>query len=92
MERKQVIILLKLKFIIVFVIRTKISTIELIPNEWKNLPSSVQESDEGKRLQEVVTVFEAWFSSYLDLLMDYNKRFNERMRELEKDLFEVNGF
>ncbi len=54
--------------------------------EWKKLPSEIKESPEGKKLKEVVTVFSAWFGSYLDLLSDFNQRFNERMKELERDL------
>jgi len=72
-------------------LRGKLEVIELILSEWKNLSQSIQDSDEGKRLLEVVTVFEAWFSSYLDLLTDFNKRFNERMKELERDLFQLKG-
>ncbi|MFW9980046.1 MAG: hypothetical protein ACFFEJ_18330, partial [Candidatus Thorarchaeota archaeon] len=72
-------------------LRSRLEVIELILEEWKSLPQDVQEGGEGKRLLEVVTVFEAWFSSYLDLLSDYNKRFNERMKELEKELFQLKG-
>ncbi len=70
-------------------IHSKIEVMNLILNEWKNLPEGVRKSPEGKRLKEVVSVFDAWFSSYLDLLEDFNKRFDERMRELEKDLFQL---
>ncbi|MFW9910137.1 MAG: MarR family transcriptional regulator [Candidatus Thorarchaeota archaeon] len=70
-------------------LRGKLEVIELILSEWKDLPEKVKDSDGGKRLLEVVTVFEAWFSTYLDLLMDFNKRFNERMKELERELFQM---
>lgn len=68
-------------------VRGKLEVIDLILEEWKGLPSTVQESIEGKRLREVVAVFEAWFGSYLELLTDFNKRFSERMKELEKEFF-----
>ena len=69
-------------------LRGKLEVIEFILNEWKGLPQKVKDSDGGKRLLEVVTVFEAWFSSYLELLTDFNKRFSERMEELERELFQ----
>ena len=69
--------------------KSKVEVIESILAEWKDLPESEKESAEAKKLQEVVVVFEAWFSSYLDLLSEYNVRFNERMRELERQLFQI---
>jgi len=70
-------------------VKSKVEVIESILSEWKALPESDRESAEAKKLQEVVVVFEAWFSSYLDLLSEFNVRFNERMRELERQLFQI---
>ena len=70
-------------------VKSKVEVIESILAEWKDLPESEKESADAKKLQEVVVVFEAWFSSYLDLLSEYNVRFNERMRELERQLLQI---
>ncbi|MHA2047678.1 MAG: hypothetical protein ACW99G_23090 [Candidatus Thorarchaeota archaeon] len=39
-----------------------------------------------RKLKEVVTVFSAWFGSYIDLLSEFNQRSNERLKKIEKDL------
>ena len=70
-------------------VRNKVDTIEFILQEWSELPDEVKAGDEAKRLQEVIIVFEAWFKSYLDMLSDFNERFNARMKELERELFKL---
>ena len=67
-------------------IRSKLEMMDYILAEWKNLPKNYQESPQGKKLKEVVTVFSAWFGSYLDILSEFNQRFEERMKEIEKEL------
>lgn len=67
-------------------IKSKLDVIDHILKEWQNLPSEVKTSAESKKLKEVVTVFSAWFGSYLDILIDFNKRFGERLKEIERDL------
>lgn len=59
---------------------------EHILEAWQTLPEGTRESGEGKQLEEVVTVFSAWFGSYLDLLSEFNERFNDRLNELEREL------
>ena len=61
--------------------------IESILEEWDALPDDVKETDEAMRLKEVVYVFDAWFLSYIELLSEFNTRFNEKMDELERQLF-----
>ena len=53
---------------------------------WQSLPEETRSSSEGRKLKEVVTVFSAWFGSYLDLLSEFNERFNERLKEIEREL------
>ena len=65
----------------------KLDVIESIHREWNNLPDEEKKSEEAKRLHEVVIVFEAWFTTYLELLIDYNLRFREKIKELESGLF-----
>ena len=67
-------------------IKSKLDVIDHILKEWQNLPSEVKTSAESRKLKEVVTVFSAWFGSYLDILIDFNKRFGERLKEIERDL------
>ena len=67
-------------------IRSKLEMMDYILAEWKNLPESYQDGSQGKKLKEVVTVFSAWFGSYLDILSEFNQRFEERMKEIEKEL------
>ena len=67
-------------------IEGRIEVIDHILSEMKTLPESTKKTAESKKLNEVVRVFSAWFGSYLDLLNDFNKRFDERIKELEKDL------
>lgn len=67
-------------------IKSKLDVIDHILREWQNLPSEVKTSAESRKLKEVVTVFSAWFGSYLDILIDFNKRFGERLKEIERDL------
>jgi hypothetical protein len=55
-------------------------------DEWQKLSLKEKTSAESKKLKEVLTVFSAWFGSYLDLLSDFNRRFNERLKEIELDL------
>ena len=67
-------------------IKNRMEVMEHILVAWQTLPKDIKESAEGKKLKEVVTVFSAWFGSYLDLLSEFNQRFNEKMKEIEKDL------
>ena len=67
-------------------IKSRMDVMEHILAAWLTLPKDIKESAEGKKLKEVVTVFSAWFGSYLDLLTEFNQRFNERLKTLEKDL------
>ena len=71
------------------IVKGKVKVIESILEEWESLPEETKESDEAKRLKEVVTVFDAWFVSYIELLSDFNERFNEKMDELERQLFRM---
>jgi len=67
-------------------IKSKLEMMDYILAEWKNLPEIYQDGPQGKKLKEVVTVFSAWFGSYLDILSEFNQRFEERMKEIEKEL------
>jgi DNA-binding transcriptional regulator GbsR (MarR family) len=67
-------------------IKSRLQVIDHLLAEWKTLPENVKVTGESRKLKEVVTVFSAWFGSYLDLLTDFNQRFNERMKKLERDL------
>lgn len=70
-------------------VKNKVDTIEYIMGEWSELPDEARMTDEAKRLQEVIIVFEAWFKSYLEMMSDFNQRFNARMKELERELFKL---
>ena len=67
-------------------LQNKMEAMDHILATWQTLPKEVKDSAEGKKLKEVLTVFSAWFGSYLDLLSEFNQRFNERLKEIEKDL------
>ena len=67
-------------------IESKLEIIDHINKEWQSLPEKERSSPESKKLMEVISVFSAWFGSYLDLLNDFNQRFNERLKELERDM------
>ncbi|MHA2178372.1 MAG: GbsR/MarR family transcriptional regulator [Candidatus Thorarchaeota archaeon] len=67
-------------------IKSRLEVMDHILATWQTLPKEVKESAEGKKMKEVVTVFSAWFGSYLDLLSDFNQRFNERLKKIEKEL------
>ena len=67
-------------------VKTKLEIIEHILKEWQTLPAGIKSDPESVKLKEAVTVFSAWFSSYLDLLTDFNRRFSERLKEIEKDI------
>lgn len=67
----------------------KVKTIENIIREYESLPEEDKETPEAKRLLEVVTVFDAWFLSYLELMTEFNAKFNEKMDELERRLFSI---
>ena len=67
-------------------IKNKLEMMDYILTEWQKLPKNYQTSPEGKKLMEVVTVFSAWFGSYLDLLSEFNQRFEERLKEIEREL------
>ncbi len=67
-------------------IKTRLEIMDHILAEWKTLPDEVKTKPESRKLKEVVTVFHAWFGSYLDLLTEFNQRFNERLKKIERDL------
>jgi len=67
-------------------IKGKMEVMEYILAAWQTLSRDIKESAEGKKLKEVVTVVSAWFGSYLDLLSEFNQRFNERVKKIERDL------
>jgi DNA-binding transcriptional regulator GbsR (MarR family) len=67
-------------------IKSRMDVMKRILEAWQTLPKDTRNSAEGKKLKEVVTVFSAWFGSYLDLLSEFNQRFNERLEQLEKEL------
>ncbi|MFX1606093.1 MAG: helix-turn-helix domain-containing protein [Promethearchaeota archaeon] len=71
-------------------IKGRMEVMDRILAAWQTLSRDTKESAEGKKLKEVVTVFSAWFGSYLDLLTEFNQRFNERLKEIEKDLLLIN--
>jgi DNA-binding transcriptional regulator GbsR (MarR family) len=65
----------------------KLGVIESILRELNNISAEEKNSEEAKRLLEVVIVFEAWFTTYIELLSDFNLRFREKIFELERELF-----
>ncbi|MFW9798982.1 MAG: GbsR/MarR family transcriptional regulator [Candidatus Thorarchaeota archaeon] len=67
-------------------IKSRLEIIDHILEEWKTLPEKLKATEESRKLKEVVTVFSAWFGSYLDLLAEFNQRFNERLKKIERDL------
>ena len=67
-------------------IKSRLDRMDHILTIWQTLPKANKDSAEGKKLKEVVTVFSAWFGSYLDLLSEFNQRFDERLKKLERDL------
>ena len=67
-------------------IKSRMEVMNHILAVWQTLPRELRENPDGKKLKEVVTVFSAWFGSYLDLLSEFNQRFNERLKQLEKEL------
>jgi DNA-binding transcriptional regulator GbsR (MarR family) len=67
-------------------IKSRLEIMDHILDEWKSLPEKIKVKAESKKLKEVVTVFSAWFGSYLDLLTDFNQRFDERLKKLEREL------
>jgi len=70
-------------------IKSKLEVIDHILAAWQTLPKDIKESADGVKLKEVVTVISAWFASYIDLLSEFNQRFNERVKKIEKDLLLV---
>ncbi|MFW9910605.1 MAG: GbsR/MarR family transcriptional regulator [Candidatus Thorarchaeota archaeon] len=67
-------------------LKGRLEVMNHILETWKTLPKEIKDSAEGKKLKEVVTVFSAWFGTYLDLLTEFNQRFDERLKKLERDL------
>ncbi|MFW9805528.1 MAG: helix-turn-helix domain-containing protein [Candidatus Thorarchaeota archaeon] len=67
-------------------IKSRLEIMTHILEAWQTLPKDVKEGSEVKKLKDVVTVFSAWFGSYLDLLSEFNQRFNERLKELEREI------
>lgn len=68
-------------------VSAKLKVIQSIQEEWNHLTDEEKNSEETRRLHEVVNVFDAWFTTYLELLTDYNIRFKKKIDELERDLF-----
>jgi len=68
-------------------IKSKLEVMNLILKEWQTLTNEAKSSAESRKLKEVITVISAWFGSYLDLLTDFNRRFNEKMKEIDRDSF-----
>ena len=64
----------------------KLKVIDHIKEEWQKLPEKERTSAESKKLKEIISVFSAWFGSYIDLLADFNHRFDERLKEIERDI------
>jgi DNA-binding transcriptional regulator GbsR (MarR family) len=67
-------------------IRSKTEVLEYILAAWQTLSDNTKKSATGRKLKEVVTVFSAWLGSYLDLLTEFNERFNERVKQLEREI------
>jgi hypothetical protein len=67
-------------------LENRVEIMNHILNEWKALPPKVKGTPESQKLKEVITVFVAWLSSYLDLLTEFNQRFNDKVKEIEKEL------
>lgn len=67
-------------------LKGRLEIMDHILSEWKTLPANIKGTSDGKKLEEVITVFSAWFGSYLDLLKDFNARFDERLKDLERNL------
>ncbi|MFW9769219.1 MAG: GbsR/MarR family transcriptional regulator [Candidatus Thorarchaeota archaeon] len=67
-------------------IEKRLEVLNQILEAWQSLPKENRTSPEGKKLLEVVSVFSAWMGSYLDLLSEFNQRFDERLKKLEKEL------
>lgn len=63
-------------------IKNKIEIMNRMNDEWQKLSRTEKQSKEAQKLQEVLSVFTAWFSSYIDLLSEFNQRFDERLLEL----------
>jgi DNA-binding transcriptional regulator GbsR (MarR family) len=70
-------------------IKSRLAIVDHIVSEWKSLPEEIKLTPESRKLKEVVTVFSAWFGRYLDLLTEFNRRFDERLNELEQDLLSM---
>ena len=71
-------------------IKSKLELMDHILSEWNSLPQNVKSNAESRKLKEVVTVFSAWFGSYIDLLTEFNQRFNKRLADLERELLLMN--
>jgi DNA-binding transcriptional regulator GbsR (MarR family) len=71
-------------------IKNKLELMDHILSEWKDLPQKIKTNVESKKLKEVVSVFSAWFGTYLDLLTEFNRCFNERLGELEREILLMN--
>jgi DNA-binding transcriptional regulator GbsR (MarR family) len=71
-------------------IKSKMEIMNHLLSEWKDLPKKAKDNAESKKLKEVITVLSAWFGSYLDLLSEFNQRFNERLGQLEYELLLMN--
>lgn len=69
----------------------KLDILESILAEWSNLNEMERNSEEARRLHEVMIVFKAWFSTYIKLLSDFNIMFRERINELERELFRAHA-
>ncbi|MFX0055634.1 MAG: GbsR/MarR family transcriptional regulator [Promethearchaeota archaeon] len=67
-------------------VMVKLEIIDHLLTEWQTLTPDIKSNPEGVKLKEALTVFSAWFRSFLDLLTDFNNSFSERVKEIERDL------
>jgi len=70
-------------------IESKVEVMNHILAAWQTLTEDTRESEEGRKLREVVAVYSAWLGSYLDLLSEFNQRFSEKLKSIEKDLLPI---
>ena len=67
-------------------IKGKIEILNRMNVEWEKLSKADRTSKEASKLHEVIAVLSSWFASYIDLLSEFNKRFEERLSELELEM------
>lgn len=64
----------------------KVVILDHILTESENLSEKQKESAETIRFKEVVSVYEAWFHTFLDVLNPFIEKFDKRLIELEKKI------